>query len=128
MKKSGILNAELSAGISRIGHTDTFVVADCGLPVPPGIPIIDLAVVMGVPAFFDVLDAILSEVVIEKSTIASEGEGSAFAAQFVERLPMPEYISHEALKAAMTSARFVVRTGEATPYANVILQSGVPFG
>jgi D-ribose pyranase len=38
-----------------------------------------------------------------------------------------ETVTHEDLKARSHSARAVIRTGEFTPYANVILVAGVVF-
>ena len=49
MKRRGILNDALSGALARLGHTDTVVVADCGLPRPPGVAVVDLALVFGVP-------------------------------------------------------------------------------
>jgi len=43
MKKSGLLNPQLCAAVARLGHTQTFVVADAGLPIPHEVPVIDLA-------------------------------------------------------------------------------------
>ncbi|MEF1307007.1 RbsD/FucU domain-containing protein, partial [Vibrio owensii] len=37
------------------------------------------------------------------------------------------YVSHEDFKARTEQSRAVVRTGECTPYANVIFQAGVVF-
>ena len=51
MLTHGILNAQLSAALAGLRHKDVFVVSDCGLPVPQGIEVIDLAVVFGVPRF-----------------------------------------------------------------------------
>jgi D-ribose pyranase len=36
-------------------------------------------------------------------------------------------VPHEEFKRAMAGAVLFVRTGEATPYANVMLRCGVPF-
>ena len=125
MKKSGVLNAELSAVIAALGHGDSVVIGDAGLPVPPGVPCIDLAVTLGVPDLWAVLDAVLDEMVVERSVIASEATGGVLEA-FTARLT-PEVVSHEELKALSAGARAVVRTGEATPYANVVLIAGVAF-
>ena len=116
MRKQGILHSDLAARINRLGHTDTWVVADCGLPVPPGTPIVDLALVFGTPTFRQVVEALLREVVVEAVTIA-------------ELLPDVELteVTHEQLKGMLDKASFVVRTGETTPYANVIFHSGVAF-
>ena len=34
MKKGTVLNSDISSMISRLGHTDTLVVCDAGLPIP----------------------------------------------------------------------------------------------
>ena len=65
MKKQGILQNDLAAVIARLGHTDTLVVADAGLPIPPSVPRIDLAVSAGVPSFMQVLRPLLDEVAVE---------------------------------------------------------------
>ena len=49
MKKTPLLNAELSAAIARLGHGDIIVIGDAGMPVPAGTPCIDLALTAGVP-------------------------------------------------------------------------------
>lgn len=108
-----------------MGHGDLLVIGDAGLPVPPGVPLIDLAVSPGVPGLFDVLDAVLAELIVERAAIAQEA-APALAATFRERLPCAA-ISHEALKSESRRARAVVRTGEFTPYANVALWAGVGF-
>lgn len=130
MKRTGIMHAGLAGRMAALGHTQTVAVADVGLPVPPGVPLVDLAVVQGLPRFADVLDALLDELVIEAHTYAAEAEGgpsgdllAARAGRLGEALMVP----HEELKTLLRSCSFVVRTGEATPYANVILRCGVPF-
>lgn len=128
MKRSGILNAPLLGLIGRLGHTDAVVVADCGLPIPRDVPVVDLAVVQGLPAILPVLDALLDELVVERATVAEEGLGSAFDAHVRGRVGEVGAVSHEDLKAMTAGAAFVVRTGEATPWANVVLHVGVPFG
>lgn len=126
MKKSGVLNAELAHVIATLGHGDVLVIGDAGLPVPPGVACIDLAVTPGVPRLWPVLDAVLSEMEVERSVIADEAAGEV-ASGFAERLGASETMSHAAFKALTGEARAVVRTGETTPYANVILVSGVVF-
>ena len=130
MKRTGIMHAELAGRLSALGHTQTIAVADIGLPVPAGVPLVDLAVVRGLPRFADVLDALLEELIIEGHTYADEADGlpsgallSTRADRLGERLTVP----HEELKILLRACSFVVRTGEATPFANVILRCGVPF-
>lgn len=127
MKKHGILNAELSRALARLGHTDTVVIADCGLPVPPDVPLVDLALVFGIPRFTEVLDAILAEIVVEGVTAAEEAAHTPAGAWLEERFDSVDMIPHEELKQRVHDAAVVVRSGETTSYANVILRCGVPF-
>ena len=125
MKKGPLLNAQLSALIARMGHGDMLVIGDAGLPVPPGVPCIDLAVSPGLPGIMPVLAAVLSELQVEEAVIAEEASPT-LAAAFRAQTPC-EAISHDALKELSAQARAVVRTGEFTPYANIVLKSGVVF-
>ncbi|MBK4216324.1 D-ribose pyranase [Paracoccus caeni] len=127
MKRGTLLNAELSGLVAAMGHGDLIVVGDAGLPVPPGVRVIDLAVTRGVPGLFDVLDALLSELVVERAAIATEASeelAHAFRQRSIGRV---ETVSHEDFKRLSRDARAVVRTGEFTPYANICLWSGVAF-
>lgn len=131
MKKTGLLNKDLSAVIAGMGHRDMLVIADAGLPIPPGVRRIDLAVRPGLPGFIEVVKAVLSELQVEEAVVASEmGERSPqILAKLEDALgdvPISDTI-HENFKLQTTRARAVVRTGEFTPYANVILISGVVF-
>src|SRR5439155_170131 len=131
MKKSGILNAELMRVIASMGHTDLLVIADSGLPIPASVPRIDLALVAGVPSFLQVLQAVLAELQVEAATVAEEMRQRSPALYQAARhllgaTPL-QHIAHEEFKALLPRVRGVVRTGEQTPYANIILQSGVTF-
>lgn len=131
MKKRGILQHELAEMIATLGHTDALVVADAGLPIPPEVRRIDLAVTGGIPGFLQVLHAILEDVQVERAVIAREmSERSPQLYREVLSLlgSIPaEEISHEEFKERTRQARAVVRTGQFTPFANVILYSGVVF-
>ncbi|QTH58522.1 D-ribose pyranase [Corynebacterium hindlerae] len=124
MRKAGILNAELAAAINRLGHTDTFAIADCGLPIPDEVEVIDLALVFGVPSFESVVRAVLAEVVVQEATIA---DTTPDAVRTLIAAPAVQEVSHEKLKARIADVKFVIRTGETTPFANVIFTSGVAF-
>ncbi|MGE5140514.1 MAG: D-ribose pyranase [Rudaea sp.] len=131
MKKRGILNHELAELVALMGHGDMLVIADAGLPIPPDVRRIDLAVTAGVPRFLNVLNTVLQELQVERAVVAREmttrsaqlyGElGKSLGATRVDE------VSHEEFKQMMRRARAVVRTGEVTPYANIILFSGVTF-
>ncbi len=125
MKKSGILNAELSRVVASLGHGQKLVIGDAGLPVPPGVPCIDLAVTLGVPDFWAVLDAVLVEMEVERAVIAEEASDEV-TAKFKDRLKVGA-TNHKALKDMSADAVAVVRTGEAVPYTNVVLVAGVSF-
>lgn len=129
MKRAGVLNAELAMALATLGHTDTIVIGDCGLPRPDGVRTIDLALVAGIPSFADVLRVVADELVIEAALIASEAyERNPEVADLVRSIvPAPEAVPHEEFKRRCAATRLFIRTGEATPYANVILRCGVPF-
>ncbi|MBZ8176611.1 D-ribose pyranase [Corynebacterium poyangense] len=126
MRKQGILNSQLAGLIARLGHTDTVVVADCGLPIPSHVPVVDLALVFGVPRFHEVWQALIGELEIEAITIAQETPATLRELIMLDATPVQE-VSHEELKKRSSNASFVVRTGETTPYANAIIHCGVPF-
>lgn len=127
MKRRGILHAALSGELARLGHGHLVVVADSGLPLPRTVPTADLALVPGVPTFTQVLDALLDEIVVEGSLAAIESTGTVVDAWLAERSLTPELVPHAELKELLDDVALVVRTGEQTPYANVVLRCGVPF-
>lgn len=129
MKKNGILNRELAGIFAKLGHTDTIVIADCGLPIPDGVRCIDLAYMLGKPGFEEILQVVLADVEVEKVVLAEEIKLQNIAvyentAKLFENI---DYVSHEQLKQLTKNAKVIIRTGECTPYANIILQSGVIF-
>jgi D-ribose pyranase len=131
MKKTGLLHGELSHLVAMLGHGDAVVVADAGLPVPPGVRCIDLAVSRGVPSFDAVLQALLGEMQVERACLALElaARDPAAAAALKARLPDAQWasVSHHEFKQASHTARAIIRTGEFTPYMNVMLFAGVVF-
>lgn len=131
MKKQGMLNSHISEVLSRLGHTDTIVIADCGLPIPDETIRIDLSLKQGTPTFIDTLKVILEDMVVEKITLAEEiHEKNPYVKQdIVDLFPNQTitYVSHEEFKKQTKKAKAVIRTGEITPYANIILHAGVTF-
>ena len=131
MKKIGIINQPISAVIAGLGHTDTLVVADAGLPIPAGPERIDLALSAGLPTFLDTLRVVLTEMQVERAIVADEMlVVSPAVYQAVKALlgntPI-DTMPHQTFKEQTRSARAVIRTGEFTPYANIILVAGVVF-
>ncbi|NVD08452.1 D-ribose pyranase [Vibrio sp. JPW-9-11-11] len=139
MKKHTLLNSELSYLIATLGHTDEITICDAGLPIPAQVQRIDLALTHGVPAFLETVRVILSESQIEGVILAEEFKSVspthheallkelAAESESTGKDIAIQYVSHEAFKARTGQSRAVVRTGEFTPYANVIFQAGVVF-
>ncbi|MGE8357742.1 MAG: D-ribose pyranase [Microvirgula sp.] len=131
MKKHGTLNAALSRVIAELGHTDYIVIADCGLPVPPGVERIDLALKPGLPGFLDTLAVVLEDMQVERAVLANEisqhnRDLENTVTAMLDGRPLA-HVPHGEFKQITRGARAIIRTGEATPYANVILYSGTTF-
>ncbi|MEN5089186.1 D-ribose pyranase [Pseudomonas protegens] len=134
MKKTPLLNIALSRLIASLGHGDIVVIGDAGLPVPPGVELIDLALTHGVPDFLGTLKVVLSEMQVESHVLAEE---------ILLKRPQPllgldvlnlggelgtrRLMSHEDFKVLSRQARAVIRTGECQPYCNIALVAGVTF-
>ncbi|RFE02596.1 D-ribose pyranase [Streptococcus parauberis] len=130
MKKTGILNSDLAKLADDLGHTDRVCIGDLGLPVPNGVKKIDLSLTQGTPSFQDVLDVYLENILVEKILLAEEikEQNPKQLKELLNKLDQDvtvEYVSHEELKELNKEVKAVVRTGENTPYSNIILQSGV---
>lgn len=131
MKKRGMLNSHIAEVLANLGHTDTIVIADCGLPIPAGVKRIDLSLKIGTPGFKETLEAILEDMEVEKATIAEEiNENNPEIMSFIDQKfdrGQIHSVTHEEFKKQSANAKAVIRTGEATPYANIILHAGVIF-
>ena len=137
MKKHGILNSEISEVLCKMGHTDQICISDCGLPIPEETKRIDLALKFGTPSFMEVLKEVGDDMKIEKIVLAEEikEKNPEILQEILSYFDEPEtgfkieiqYITHEELKKMTRRSKAVIRTGEHTPYANIILQSGCIF-
>ncbi len=139
MKKGRLLNAELSHVIARLGHTDTLTIADAGLPIPAGPQRIDLALTPGTPDFMQVVNAVVLEMQVESALIAEEikqhnPQLHSALVVVLEALQQHQgniitisYTSHEQFKQQTQRSQAVIRSGECSPFANVILSAGVTF-
>ena len=133
MKRAGILNSDISRVLSYMGHTDCICIGDCGLPIPDEVERIDLALVFGEPTFMRTLEIVVGDMKVEKIVLAEEIKTQnptvlqqveeLFAGQNVE----VEFVSHVELKEKTKDCKAIIRSGEITPYANIILQSGCIF-
>lgn len=134
MKKTPLLNVALSRLIASLGHGDMVVIGDAGLPVPPGVELIDLALTHGVPDFVSTLKVVLSEMQVESHVLAKEiFDKQPTALSTLDELNdegslgRRDLLSHEQFKVLSRQARAIVRTGECQPYCNIVLVSGVTF-
>lgn len=139
MKKGKLLNSEISYVISKMGHTDSLTIGDCGLPIPDGVQRIDLALCKGMPEFIPVLKTVLDELFIEKIILAEEikKENSQLNDEIIhiintieateKRRIEIEYVPHVEFKTITSNSKAIIRTGEYKSYANIILVSGVTF-
>ncbi|MCP4342074.1 MAG: D-ribose pyranase [Desulfobulbaceae bacterium] len=139
MKKGTLLNCPISRVVAMLGHGDSICICDAGLPIPAGVERIDLAVTRGMPPFLKTVEAIVAELCVEKVVVATEftrgasGLHSELLRQFSSLDSAPnrsipiEDCSHEQFKELTRECRAIIRTGECTPYANVILYAGVTF-
>lgn len=139
MKKGVLLNSDVSAVVARLGHTDQLTLCDAGLPILAETQRIDLALTQGVPTFMQVFAAVTQEMQVESAILAEEivkqnpslhevllAELTALGQRQGNTISV-RYISHQAFKAQTEHSRAVIRSGECSPYANVILCAGVTF-
>ncbi|MDQ0934756.1 D-ribose pyranase [Streptomyces turgidiscabies] len=129
MQRNGIIHHELAGLIAGLRHTDTFVISDAGLPLPPGMPVVDLGYRYGQPSFVDVTETVLAQIVVEHSWVTDQVReiNPAVHAALRSFGLEPEPVDHDEFKARVGEAKFAVRTGEDTFYANVLCRAGVPF-
>ncbi|APU72034.1 D-ribose pyranase [Companilactobacillus crustorum] len=114
-----------------MGHFDTIGIGDAGMPVPAKTEKIDLAVEAGLPSFIQVLENVLSELEVQKVYLAEEikvqnPEQLAAVKKAIGDTPI-EFIPHEDMKKDLNDTKAFIRTGEETPYSNILLESGVVF-
>lgn len=139
MKKSMLLNGPISRVISLLGHGDSICIGDAGLPIPDHVERIDLAVSRGIPSFLDTVEAVVAELCIERVILATEFTTTKNGLHtdlltLISALESAQgnsinigTCSHEEFKERINNCRAVIRTGECTPYANVIFHAGVTF-
>lgn len=134
MQKVGILNSSIAKVLADMGHTDQLTIGDCGLPIPDGVKKIDLALRLGQPEFIDVTREVAKYMEIQRIYVAPEmaTENPKQWAAMHELFPEDkvEWVvlkNHEELKQMTRNSKAVIRTGEITPFSNVVLESGVIF-
>lgn len=131
MKKTGIINRDVSALVARMGHYDGLLVTDAGFSAPAGVPCVDLSLLPGSPTVDEVLAIIAQELQVERFHFADEASAlfpdraKDVHAAFPNATAAP--VPHGELKDLAKTARGMVRTGDTRAYANVLLVSGVIY-
>jgi D-ribose pyranase len=128
MLKTGILNPQLLSLLARVRHTNTLVIADRGFPFWPQIETVDISLVDDVPRVLDVLKAIRGNFVAGHVWMAEEFKGANTAGvrgQFSAALEGIEvtYEPHVEFKKRVPAVVGLIRTGDTTQYANMIVES-----
>lgn len=128
MLKTGILNPALNHLLSRIRHTNTVMIADRGFPFWPQLETVDLALIDDIPTVLEVFNAICANFSIGRVTMAEEfvqHNSAATRQAFATALGNTpcEYLEHTQLKKLVPHAIGVIRTGDTTQYANMIIES-----
>lgn len=131
MKKTGIINRDVSALVAQMGHFDVLIISDAGFPIPRGVACVDLSLAAGRPTVDEVVAIVAQELEVERFHLADEAaEGFADrAAEIGALLPNAAARStpHSEVKRLATEARGIIRTGDFRSYANVVLISGVVY-
>jgi D-ribose pyranase len=128
VKDRGILHPRLARVIASMGLATRSALLMPACPSRPAFSESTWRLHRVSPAFLDVLDAVLSELRVERYTMAKESSPHIVDALRMRlRQAKESSVTHEELKQIAAEARVVVRTGEFRPFANVILYSGVDF-
>ncbi len=129
MLKTGILNPAINSLLCRIRHTNTLVISDRGFPFWPQIETVDISLIDDIPRVLDVLQALTRNFVIAQAFMAEEFlsvNQPATKDAFIEALNGTPilYEPHVIFKRRVPQAIGLIRTGDTTQYANLILESG----
>ena len=131
MLQEGILNPAVNDLLSRIRHTNTLVIADWAFPYWNEIEVIDLSLTKGIPLITDLLEVLAQNFKVgqiwqaeEFLATNTEDKIKAFDTSFAE-IPDVQVtrLGHNDLKKMVPQAIGLIRTGDATPYGNIILES-----
>ena len=128
MKEIGIVNRELARVISEQGHGDLLMVVDAGFAIPKGADVVDISLAENNPMVLDTLKELKKFFSVEKLIFAhNTRETSPALFNNITRLfgeeVLVEWVSHPQIKELSTKVKAVIRTGDFTAYANVILVS-----
>jgi D-ribose pyranase len=126
---NGILNPQINSLLARVRHTNMLVIADRGFPFWPMVETVDISLVDDIPTVLQVFRAIRSNFEIREIFMAQEfirantPDICQTFADATAHIPL-NYEAHVDLKKLVPAAIGLIRTGDATQYANMILVSG----
>lgn len=129
MKEVGILNREVSKVISEQGHQDLLMVCDAGFSTPKDVEVIDISLKENSPTVVEFLNELKKFFSVEKIILANQTKNTnpsyfnEITSVFDDN-PEVETIDHKELKELAKQVKAIIRTGDFTAYANVILVSG----
>jgi D-ribose pyranase len=129
MKEVGMINGDIAAALGRQGHMDSMMIVDAGFPCPDHVELIDLSLSEGVPSVLSVLDELKKYHSVEKMVMASDARDrnptffEKASKSFGDDVDV-EVISHVEFKELSHSVKTIIRTGDFTAWANVMLVSG----
>lgn len=129
MKEIGIVNRELARVLSAQGHGDMLMVVDAGFAIPKHADVVDISLTENCPMLIDTLQVLKNFFSVEKLIFADKTQEVSptlfdnITGLFGEDVPV-EIVTHPQIKEISTKVKAVIRTGDFTAYANVILVSG----
>ncbi|WOO40261.1 D-ribose pyranase [Rubellicoccus peritrichatus] len=128
MYQSKILNPELAALLARFRHTNYIVISDLGFPFWPEVPTIDISLTADIPTVRDVLRATEGRLSIGNAWMAEEfwqHNDDTVAGEYKQLLGGMNitYEPHVEFKKRVPLSIGLIRTGDSTPYGNIILES-----
>jgi D-ribose pyranase len=129
MFNTRILNPALLSLLARVRHTNTLVIADRGFPCWPRVETVDVSLTDNVPTVVQVLAALRPDFRIAQAYMAREfkkANETNTRLQFARALAgvAVRFEPHVNLKLRVPNAIGLIRTGDTTQYANVVLLSG----
>lgn len=129
MKEIGILNRGVAKVISEQGHHDLLMVCDAGFATPKDVEVIDISIKVNQPRVIDFLNELKKFFSVEKIILADQTKKTnpSYFKEIIsvfDNKPEVETIDHRELKQLSESVKAIIRTGDFTAYANVILVSG----
>ncbi len=128
MLQTGILNPHVLDLIARVRHTNTLVISDWAFPFWPEIETVDISLTHNLPTVLDVLDLLTPVFKIGRIWQAEEfvaGNSADVIARYAKsfgEIPLTRE-AHVDFKKRVPMAIGLIRTGDATPYGNIIVES-----